>query len=133
MDVICVLFLSCSPLKRSFVSVVFDFNASLNDVAPLPSILLPIDLIRMKKSGLFMGVICVLVLSSHFKSSFASVLFNINASHNDVAPASPMSLSVFYVKKVIVTHIYFHRCSFFMNTTQNESLECCICLQCITK
>ena len=80
-----------------------------------------------------MGVICVFVLSSHFKSSFVSVVFNFNASHNDVAPASPMLLSVFYVKKVIVTRILYHKCSFFMNTTQNECLECCVCLQCITK
>ena len=33
-DVICVFFLSYSPLRLSLVSVVFDFNDSLNDVAP---------------------------------------------------------------------------------------------------
>ena len=35
MDVVCVFLVLCSPLRSSFVSVVFDFNASLNDVAPL--------------------------------------------------------------------------------------------------
>ena len=35
MDVICVLFLLYSPSRLSFVSVVFDFNASLNDDAPV--------------------------------------------------------------------------------------------------
>ena len=30
-----VLFSLCSQLKLSFVSVVFDFSASLNDVAPV--------------------------------------------------------------------------------------------------
>ena len=35
MDIICVLFLLCSQIRLSSVSVVFDFSASLNDVAPL--------------------------------------------------------------------------------------------------
>lgn len=45
--------------KRSSVSVVFDFNASLNDVFPLSPISLPVDLMRMKKRGLLMDSICV--------------------------------------------------------------------------
>ena len=44
------------------MSVVFDFSASLNDVAPFSPILLSVDLIRMEKSGLLMNVICVLFL-----------------------------------------------------------------------
>ena len=32
-----------SHLRLSSVSVVFDFNASLNDAAPLSPILLPVD------------------------------------------------------------------------------------------
>ena len=44
-----MLLLSYSPLRSSLVSVVFDFNASLNIVAPLPPMLLPFDLIRMKE------------------------------------------------------------------------------------
>ena len=70
MDAICVLFLLYSPPRSSSVSVVFDFNASLNDVAPLSPMSLPVDLMRMKKSGLLMGVICVLfLLSSQLRSS----------------------------------------------------------------
>ena len=61
MDAICVLFLS-SHVRLSVLSVVFDFNASLNDFAPLPPMLLPVDLMRMEKSGLLMDVICVLFL-----------------------------------------------------------------------
>ena len=30
------MYLLCSLLRSSVVSVVFDFNASLNDVAPVP-------------------------------------------------------------------------------------------------
>ena len=58
-----MLFSLCSPYRLSFMSVVFDFNASLNDVAPLSSMLFPVDLMRMKESGLLMDVICVLFLS----------------------------------------------------------------------
>ena len=47
MDTICVVF--CSQLRSSFVSVVFDFNASLNDVAPVSPILFSIDLMLMEK------------------------------------------------------------------------------------
>ena len=41
------------------MSVVFDFNASLNDVFPLSPISLPVDLMGMKKRGLLMDSICV--------------------------------------------------------------------------
>ena len=40
----------------SFVSVVFDFNDSLNDVAPLSPVLLPVDVKKGKKSDLLMDV-----------------------------------------------------------------------------
>ena len=62
MDIICVLFLLCSRLRSSFVSVVFDFSASLNDVAPVSPMLFPVDLMRMEKSGLSVDAICVLFL-----------------------------------------------------------------------
>ena len=39
MSFVCLLF---SPLRLSFVSVVFDFNDSLNDVAPVSPMLLPV-------------------------------------------------------------------------------------------
>ena len=41
------------------MSVVFDFNASLNDVAPVSPILLPVDVMRMEKSELLIYVFCV--------------------------------------------------------------------------
>ena len=44
-----MLFLLCSPLILSVVSVVFDFNASLNDFVPVPSMLLTVVLMRMEK------------------------------------------------------------------------------------
>ena len=42
MDVFCVFFPSSLLLKLSFVSVVFDFNDSLNDVAPASPIQIPV-------------------------------------------------------------------------------------------
>ena len=41
---LCVFFLLSSLLRLSFVSVVFDFNASLNDAAPVSSMLLPVEM-----------------------------------------------------------------------------------------
>ena len=94
MDVICVLLPLCSQLRTSFVSAVFDFSASPNDAAPLSLMLLPVDSMRMEKSGL-VGAICVLfLLSLHHRLSFVSVVFDFNASLNDVAPASPISFTV---------------------------------------
>ena len=52
-------FLLCSPLKSSSVSVVFDSNDSLNDDAPLSSMLLPVDENRRGKSELLVDVFCV--------------------------------------------------------------------------
>ena len=49
MDTICVLFLLYSLLRLSFVSVLFDFNASLSDVAPVSPMSFPVDLMRMEK------------------------------------------------------------------------------------
>ena len=43
----------------SSVSVVFDFNDSLNDVAPLSPILLSVIVNRKEKSELLMDVFCV--------------------------------------------------------------------------
>ena len=48
-----------SPLRLSSVSVVFDFNDSLNDAAPLSPILLSVDMKRKEKSELLMDVFCV--------------------------------------------------------------------------
>ena len=45
--------------RSSSVSVVFDFNASLNDAAPFSPILLSVDANRKGKSELLMDVFCV--------------------------------------------------------------------------
>ena len=84
----------CSQLRTSFVSAVFDFSASPNDAAPLSLMLLPVDSMRMEKSGL-VGAICVLfLLSLQLIWSSVSVVFDFNASTNDVAPASSILFPV---------------------------------------
>ena len=72
------------------MSVVFDFNASLNDAAPVSSILLSVDLMKTEKGGLFIDTICLFILCSLYRLSFVSVVFDFNASPNDVAPLSPI-------------------------------------------
>ena len=78
------------------MSVVFDFNASLNDVVPASPILLSVDVMSHEKSHLLMDVFCVssFLLSSLSRLSSVSVVFDFNDSLNDVAPVSPMLLSI---------------------------------------
>ena len=52
--ILCVVSLS-SPLRLSSVSVVFDFSASLTDVAPFPPILFAVNLMRMEKECIVDG------------------------------------------------------------------------------
>ena len=42
------------------MSVVFDFNDSLNDVVPVSPILLSVDVMRIEKSELLIDVFCLL-------------------------------------------------------------------------
>ena len=65
MDAICVLSLLCSLHRSSSVSVVFDFNASLNDSVPLSLMSFPGDWMRMDKSGLLTDAICLLFICLH--------------------------------------------------------------------
>ena len=55
----CVFFLWSSQHKLSAVSAVFDFNASLNDVAPVSPILSPVDVKRKGNNELLMDAFCV--------------------------------------------------------------------------
>ena len=52
------LLLSSLARSRSVIGV-FDFSASLNDAAPVTSILFSVDEDRMEKSDLLMDVFCV--------------------------------------------------------------------------
>ena len=64
MDAICVSsFLLSSPPRSSFVSVVFDFNDSLNDFTPVPPMLFPVGIKRNEKEWIVDGChLCVFFL-----------------------------------------------------------------------
>ena len=93
-----VVFL-CSPSRSSWVSVVFDFNASINDVAPVSPSSLSDDWIKTEESELLIVPICVFffffsfLLCSQLRFSPISVVFVLSASLNDFAPISPMLFS----------------------------------------
>ena len=108
-----------SLFRLSSVSVVFDFNASLNDLAPVSPMLFPVVVKRKEKSDLLMDVFCVFfLLSSRLKSNAVSVLFDFSASLNDVALFSPTPVSV--VHKGIASpliHFYSGKCGVFVLMT----------------
>ena len=120
-------FLLSSQSRLSFVSVVFDFNDSLNDIAPVSPMLLPVGVMR-KKSELLMNVFCVsFFLSSQLRSSFVSVVFDFNASLNAVAPVSPMLLSVDVMRMEKGELLMDVFCvSSFVFTPHIEFCECCV-------
>ena len=65
----CVFFLLSSLLRLSSVSVVFDFNTSLNDVAPVSLISLPVDVVKRDVCNFLIDIFCVLFLCSPLRSS----------------------------------------------------------------
>ena len=87
----CVFSLS-SQLNLSAVSVVFDFNDSLSDVASVSLKKLP--LIKNAKEEFVDGChLCVFfLLSSLIRVSLVSVVFDFNDSHNGFAPVFLMSI-----------------------------------------
>ena len=87
-----------SHSRLSSVSVLFDFNDSLNDFTPLSPISFSFDVKIKAKSELLMDFICMsyLLLSSPLRLSFVSVVFDFNDSLNDVAPVSPILLPIGY-------------------------------------
>ena len=91
-----MLFLLCLQLRLSLVSVVFVFNASLNDVTPLSPIPFPVDLmvIENRVNCLWIPFVCCFFLYLQLRLSEVSVVFDFNALLNDVTPVSPMLLSV---------------------------------------
>ena len=94
MSFACLLSLS-SQLRSNSVNVVFDFNASLNDVAPASLILLSVNMKRKEKSELLMDVFCVFfLLSSQLRSRSVSVVFDFSESLNDSALVSLILLTV---------------------------------------
>ena len=91
--------------------------------------LFPVDLMKVEKSGLLMGAICVLfLLCSQPRLSSASVVFDFNASLNDSDPLFSMLLSVFFGENGKEKNAYGRiLCVMpFVPTTETEFYECCV-------
>ena len=92
MPFVCLFFLLSSQLRLSIVSVVFDFNDLLNDVAPVSPMLFPVDAKIKGKEWFVDGChLCAFfLLFSQHRLSFMSVVFDFNDLLNTAAPASPI-------------------------------------------
>ena len=104
------------------MSVVFDFNDSHNDVAPVSSILFPVDLKKGKRVNcLWMSFVCIL-LSSRPRLSVVSVVFDFSASLSDVTPVS-LTLLPFDVmrkeKSELLMNVFL--CVFFLLSSLQRS------------
>ena len=77
------------------MSVVFDFNDSLNGVAPASPMLLSVNRKIYQKNACWASLAYLFIfLSSLLRSSFMSVVLSFSVSLNDTTPASPMLLPV---------------------------------------
>ena len=120
-----------SQLKSSSASVVFDFSASLNDVAPMSPILFTVYMKRKGEEWIVDGcLLCVFfLLSSQLRLSFVSVVFDFNDSLNDIAPNSSMLLTVVVKRKgkcELLMDIFCLSFFLFVFTTQVEFCDCCV-------
>ena len=124
----------CSQPKLSLVSVVFDFNASLNDAAPASLILFPVDLMRMKKSWLLMDFICVqfLFLYNSDRAPWVLCLISMHRSMILLLFLQYCSLLIWRERKKSELLMDFMMLVSFVFTIQIEFDECCVCLQCFT-
>ena len=124
-----VFFLLSSQYRSSSVSVVFVFNTSLNDIAPLSPIQLPVVVMIKEKSELLVDVFGVysFFLSSPVRSSFVSVVFDFNDSLNDNAPVITISFPVNVKRKDKSELLMDVFCvSSFVFTFQIDFSECCV-------
>ena len=110
------------------MSVVFDFNASLNAFAPVSSMLLSVYKTSTNNSLCFHSLHLCVFCFSQFSLSSVSVVFDFNASLNDVAPVAPMlfPVDVMRMEKSELLMDVFCVSSFFVFTIQIEFCECCV-------
>ena len=128
---LCVFF--SSLLKLSWVSVVFVFNTSLNDAAPVSLILLSVDVVKRDMCNYLIDIFRVLFLCSPLRSSWVSAVFDFNASLRTSAPLAPISMPVSEKRKGKCDLWMFLCVFYFVFTTQTERSECCVCFQCFTQ
>ena len=133
---LCVFFLLYSPLRSSTVSVVFDFNASLNDVAPVPPILLPVDVKRNEESNLLMDDIWVSsFFCLHHTDRDSWVLCWISMLHSMMLLLCLQSGCLLMWREMKRSNLLMDVfcVSSFVLTTQTEFSEYCVWFQCLTQ
>lgn len=85
----------------SSVSALFNFNASLSDVAPISPIPFPVVFV------ICLRIIVLVFLHLLLKYSFASAVFFFNDSLNDVIPVLPIFAPLVSRREELMPIIYF--------------------------
>ena len=101
------------------MSVVFDFNASPNDVAPVPLKNVAVDLMRIEKRIVDRCHLCCFFCFLPLRSSFVSVVFDFNASLKVVAPVPLILFPADFMrieKELIVDRCHLCVASFVLTT-----------------
>ena len=88
---------------------------------------------KRRKSELLMNIFCVFLLSSPLRLSSVSVVFVFSDSLNDVAPGSPILLSLNKKKWKAWIVDGCLLCVFFVFTHQIEFCKCCVWFQWFTQ
>ena len=128
-------FLLCLLSRLSFVSVVFDFNASLIDVVPVSSMLFPVDLMQKntkEKSGLLIyHIVRCCFFCTHFPDRVEWGFCLLSMLHSMMLHQRLQSRLLKKKKGWVVYGLSFVL-PFFVFTFQTECSECCVYLQCFT-
>ena len=135
MNAIMCCFFLCSPLRSSFVSVAFDFSASLNDVAPPSLMSFPVDLLRINKVACWRMLFCVVsfVFTPQIELTECCVWFQC-ITHWCCSCVSNVVTFCFYKnkkKRELLMNAICVVC--FVLTIQIEFRECCVWFQSITQ
>ena len=118
----------CSRSRLNSVSVVFDFKASLSDVAPVSSIPLSVDS-TLEKSVLLISVICVLflfVLTAQSKLSECCVCFQCITQRHCSSASNPVSCLFVDKGKTSLLMDVICMLFLFVITFQIKRSECCV-------
>ena len=136
MDVLCAFFLLSSQLNLTWVSVVFNFNDSLNDVAPVSPILLAVDVMRMKKEWIVDGCLLCFIFCLHHTDRVQWVLCLTSILHSMILLLFLQCCSLLMWwewKRVNCWWMSFVCLLSFVFTTKIEFSECCVWLQYFTQ
>ena len=133
---LCIFFLLSPQLRLIAVSAVFDFSPSLNDVAPVSPILLPVDVMRKEKSELLVddfGVFFLFCL--HSTNWYKLMTCLISTPHSMMLPLCFQCHCLLVILKGLVNcwRMSFVCLLSFVFTTQVECRECCVWFQCLTQ